>query len=213
MPLYLRTLITLAALVLAGHAIAQDAPPVGDAAAGKTTFGQSCALCHSDVLAADNSIINKWAPASSASSAAPPAPAPGYAYTQALKNSGLKWDAPTLDKFLSAPNTLVPGTAMLFPVPDPQIRANIVAYLQSLKLPDNARPAAPQAITPAIPVPQDPGAWENAAPGVAHHITVADLPRPMPPSRSASVRTPCTSPTAPTSPSRPASPPKSSPPA
>jgi glucose/arabinose dehydrogenase len=67
---------------------------------------------------------------------------------------------------------------MLFAVPDPQQRANVIAYLQTLKLAANVKPAAPKVVVPSIPVPNDPGAWENAAPGVAHHITVADLPAP-----------------------------------
>ncbi len=178
MPLHSRLLLTLAAVSLASHATAQDAAPVGDAAAGKTSFGQTCAACHSDVLAADNSPINKQGPSLVGVAGRTAGTAPGFGYTDALKNCGLKWDAPTLNKFLSAPNTVVPGTLMLFPVDDPQVRANIIAYLQTLKPPENAKHAAPQAVTPAIPVPQDPGAWENAAPGVAHHITVADLPAP-----------------------------------
>ncbi|HEX4140002.1 MAG TPA: PQQ-dependent sugar dehydrogenase [Candidatus Methylacidiphilales bacterium] len=180
MPFPTRTPLTLA-LVLAtlASAAAQDAQQgAGDAAAGKVFFGQSCALCHSDVLAADNSVINKQGPSLVGVVGRTAGTVPGFSYTQALKNSGLKWDAPTLDKFLSDPNALVPGTAMLFAVPDPLTRANVIAYLQTLKLAANVKPVAAAPIVAAIPVPQDPGAWENAAPGVAHHITVADLPPP-----------------------------------
>ena len=176
LPRFLLTLVlALTALSLPNRATAQP-PPVGDAAAGKAFFQASCTLCHSDVLGANNTLINKQGPSLVGVFGRPAATVPGFAYTQALKNSGLTWDAPTLDKFISGPSTLVPGTTMPFAVPDPQIRANVIAYLQTLKLPDSVKAAAP--IVASIPVPQDPGAWENAAPGVSHHITVTDLPAP-----------------------------------
>ncbi|CFN92390.1 cytochrome c [Bordetella pertussis] len=39
---------------------------------------------------------------------------PGFAYTQAMKDSGLTWDAATLDRFLADPLKTVPGTAMTY---------------------------------------------------------------------------------------------------
>jgi cytochrome c len=55
----------------------------------------------------------------------------GFAYSQAMKNSGLTWDEATLDKFLQGPTKLVPGTRMGFAgVPDEQDRADLIAYLK-----------------------------------------------------------------------------------
>ena len=51
----------------------------------------------------------------------------------ALKASGLVWDAATLDRWLTGPPELVPGTKMYFSLSDPQKRADIIAYLQLQK--------------------------------------------------------------------------------
>lgn len=56
---------------------------------------------------------------------------PGFPYSQAMKNSGIVWDAKTLDRFLADPLGTVPGTAMTYAgVPDPQNRADLIAYLK-----------------------------------------------------------------------------------
>lgn len=56
-----------------------------------------------------------------------------FLYSSALKASGLKWDKATLDKFLAAPNKMVPGTRMAISVTNPAERAALVNYLASLK--------------------------------------------------------------------------------
>jgi glucose/arabinose dehydrogenase/cytochrome c2 len=168
MPHHLRSLfsttLVLAAISSADHALAQ-APPVGDAGQGQVFFQQSCALCHANALGAGNVEINGQGP-SLVGVFGRAAGATSFPYTQALKSSGLTWDAPTLDKFLTNPGALVPNTRMLFAIPDPQMRANVIAYLQTLKLADNVKPVAPATVVPSIPVPQDPGAWDNGPRGV-----------------------------------------------
>jgi len=170
--------LAFAVINAASHAIAQ-APLVGDPAQGKDFFQQSCALCHADALAANNTEINKQAPSLVGVFGRKAGSGTSFNYTAALKNSGLTWDAPTLDKYLTGPSALVPGTAMPFAVPDAQTRANVIAYLATLKLPANFKPGTPAVMVPSIPVPQDPGAWQNAAPGVKHHLTLANLPAPF----------------------------------
>jgi cytochrome c len=56
-------------------------------------------------------------------------------YTAALKKAALTWDDATLDKWLSGPAAMVPGTWMAgFPgLKDPQQRADVIAYLSTLK--------------------------------------------------------------------------------
>lgn len=57
---------------------------------------------------------------------------PGYAYSPAMKNSGLVWDEKTLDRFLVKPLALVPGTAMTYDgVPDARDRKDLIAYLKA----------------------------------------------------------------------------------
>jgi glucose/arabinose dehydrogenase len=174
-----RLLFALVALALlaVGRAASQT-PLAGDAVQGKTFFAQNCALCHSDALGPDNIEINGQGPSLVGVVGRGAGTAASYPYSPTLSTSGLTWDATTLDKFLSDPGALVPGTKMLVAIPDPQVRANAIAYLQTLQFPANVKIAPAPSPTPAIPPSQDPGAWQNAAPGVAHHITVTDLPAP-----------------------------------
>jgi cytochrome c len=45
----------------------------------------------------------------------------------------LTWDKTTLDRWLTNPIALVPGTKMYFKIDDPQKRADVIAYLEQLK--------------------------------------------------------------------------------
>lgn len=56
---------------------------------------------------------------------------PGFSYSDAMKNSGIVWSEQTLDQFLQGPRKMVPGTKMTYAgVPDPQERADLIAYLK-----------------------------------------------------------------------------------
>lgn len=55
-----------------------------------------------------------------------------YAYSPALKASGLVWDAATLDRWIENPVNVVPGTRMVFGgLPDPERRRALIAFLES----------------------------------------------------------------------------------
>jgi cytochrome c len=54
---------------------------------------------------------------------------PGYAYSRALKSSGLKWNTANLDRWLTNPQALIPGVKMFFAMPSAQDRADVIAYL------------------------------------------------------------------------------------
>jgi cytochrome c len=59
---------------------------------------------------------------------------PGFRYSRALKNARTTWDSSTLDSFLADPQTALPGNAMPFPgLPDSKERADVIAYLKTLK--------------------------------------------------------------------------------
>lgn len=59
---------------------------------------------------------------------------PGYAYSPALKGSGLTWTKENLDRYLAGPAKLVPGTKMAMPgTANAESRKAIVDYLASLK--------------------------------------------------------------------------------
>lgn len=53
----------------------------------------------------------------------------GFAYSDALKKSGIIWTKATLDKWLQGPTKLVPGTRMAQTVPDMTERQAIIGWL------------------------------------------------------------------------------------
>jgi cytochrome c len=102
-----------------------DTPPSGDAAHGKALY-QGCQACHSiddnDLGPRHRGVVGRRAGSVA-----------DYSYSTALRNSGLTWDEATLDRWLTNPSALVPGTKMFFKIDDPQARADIIAYLKDLK--------------------------------------------------------------------------------
>ena len=55
----------------------------------------------------------------------------GYNYSEALKTSGLVWDAATMDKWIENPRGLVQGTKMAYVgMKSPEDRAALVAWLK-----------------------------------------------------------------------------------
>ena len=59
----------------------------------------------------------------------------GYAFSSALQaHKGQKWDPELLNQWLNNPQQFAPGTKMTFAgIPKEQERADVIAYLQSLK--------------------------------------------------------------------------------
>lgn len=56
-----------------------------------------------------------------------------YAYSSAIRESGLVWDEASLDAYLTNPQAAVPGTKMSFGgLKDAQKRAEIIGYLKTL---------------------------------------------------------------------------------
>ncbi|MBB6251527.1 c-type cytochrome [Nitrospirillum iridis] len=57
----------------------------------------------------------------------------GFAYSDANRNAGWVWSPDTLDPYLTAPKTAMPGTVMKFQgVKDPGERADLIAFLATL---------------------------------------------------------------------------------
>ena len=123
----MRSKSSLLALSLLFAAVA--APALAqDAAAGGAFFKQRCSTCHTVTPGQAPSLAPNLYGVVGRKAASTT-----FNYSTALKASGLAWDAPTLDKFLTSPMKLVPGTRMLIPVTDPKQRADLIAYLASLK--------------------------------------------------------------------------------
>lgn len=88
----------------------------------------------------------------------------GYKYTAALQAAGGVWDFERLNAYLENSQTFMPGTAMVQRFPNPEHRAQIVAYLNTqsdapLPLPV---PAAPAEAAPAESAPADGAAAAEA---------------------------------------------------
>ena len=57
----------------------------------------------------------------------------GYVFSERLSGSGLVWDEDTLDQWIEAPQSLVPGTKMAFPgLPKKEDRAAVIQYLKEV---------------------------------------------------------------------------------
>ncbi|HUD46740.1 MAG TPA: PQQ-dependent sugar dehydrogenase [Candidatus Baltobacteraceae bacterium] len=167
-------------LCLAGAVVATGQNmPVGNAERGQKFFQSACAICHSPALGPDNTLIIKQGPTLLGVMGRKAGTSPHFNYTQALKDSGLVWDVPALDHFLTDPARAVPGTTMPIPLPDAGLRADVIAYLATLKVPEGISldTAAFSVVNPTGG--NDPNDWQRAAPGVQHHFTIADLPAPF----------------------------------
>jgi cytochrome c2 len=81
----------------------------------------------------------------------------GYAYSSALRSrDASRWDAATLDMFLKDPLAFAPGTRMPIALPDPQERADVIAYLATRPSKTDDRTAVP--LASVAPPPAPPGA-------------------------------------------------------
>jgi cytochrome c len=109
----------LIALSVAPQALAQD---------GGAIFRQRCQMCHVSVAGQKpglgpnlSGVVGRKAASTD------------FLYSAALKGANLKWDKATLDKFLTAPTKMVPGTRMVISVANSGERTALIAYLGSLK--------------------------------------------------------------------------------
>jgi cytochrome c len=60
----------------------------------------------------------------------------GFAYSTALKNSGIVWDEKTLDEYIASPSKMVKGGKMVFAgIAKPEDRENLIAFLKEATKP------------------------------------------------------------------------------
>lgn len=119
----MRSRVSLLLAALALHAGAgSSALAAGDADRGQKIY-QACQDCHdldkNDVGPKHRGVFGRRA-----------GTVPDYDYSDALKKSGIVWDASTLDKWLTDPQTLVPGAKMFFHLESAQDRADVIAFLK-----------------------------------------------------------------------------------
>ena len=96
--------------------------------AGQEIFQAQCSACHSNQPG-----VNGIGPSLAGVAGRKAGSLPGFHFTPALQGSGLTWNVDTFIQFLADPSKLVPGTAMTVMVPDATGRANLFAYLATLK--------------------------------------------------------------------------------
>jgi cytochrome c len=114
--------LLLAVCVLPAPARAQDADN------GKTVFRQMCSPCHA--LAPGRTLVG---PTLFGVVGRKSGSESNFQYSDANKKSGLTWDAPTLDRYLTAPREVMQGTKMVFAgLKDDQKRHDVIAYLATI---------------------------------------------------------------------------------
>jgi cytochrome c2 len=108
-----------------------DTGTMPDIENGKATFDAQCSVCHS-VQESGGPILGPNLIGVVGRAAASH---PGFSteYSNALKASRLTWSENTLNTFLDNPMAMVPGTFMPMMIKDDQTRADVIAYLASLK--------------------------------------------------------------------------------
>lgn len=126
--------LATAGLLAAGvtvSASAQEGGKGGDPEAGKVVARQ-CTACHNldkpDAKPTGPSLLGVWGRKAGTSES--------YAakYGQGIKESGIVWDnEEILDKYLTNPQQVVKGSRMAFRLSDPKKRADVIAYLKTLK--------------------------------------------------------------------------------
>lgn len=98
-----------------------------DAAAGANVY-KRCSVCHSTTGKISlgpplNGVVGRKS-----------GTVPKYTYSKAMLSKAFAWDSAILDKFLTKPQAVVPGTKMAFVgLSNAKDRQDLIAYLKTLK--------------------------------------------------------------------------------
>ncbi len=137
---------------------------VSDPSNGAKLFRERCALCHEEG--------GGQGPTLGGLAGRPAGRLGDFSYSEALKNSHIVWTQESLDRFLAAPQKMVPGTTMVVSVAEPKERIDLVAYLLTLAAPAEKSPDRPAAATKL-------GDWRDETAGTHHEVDVTHLPAPF----------------------------------
>jgi cytochrome c len=116
--------------LLAGCMILQS-PLAGaaDANAGKKLFNVQCGACHSASAG-----VNMVGPSLFGVVGRKSGSVTDFHYSAANRDAGVTWDEATLDKYLTNPRAMLPGTTMPYAgIKNDGQRADVIAYLATLK--------------------------------------------------------------------------------
>ncbi len=120
--------VAVTATVIVGVAPARAA----DVDAGRDLFQKTCGICHSTAVG-----VNQVGPSLWNVYGRKVASVPNYNYSPQLRAAATaewdNWDAKHLDAYLSNPRQVLKGVKMFYAGPDATDRANVIAYLRSLR--------------------------------------------------------------------------------
>ena len=118
----LRVCLIAFAMLVSATAVAH----AQDAAAGEKTF-VICRACYQIGPGAKNAV----SPVLNGVVGRKAGTYPGFAYSDANKDSGILWTSEELEKYLASPQKVVPHTKKVFPgLPNEQQRKDVIAYLE-----------------------------------------------------------------------------------
>jgi cytochrome c len=116
-------LVASAGLLVVGLVAATAGSPPPEIAAGREIY-ERCGACHS--LERD-----RVGPRHCGLFGRRAGSVPGFAYSEAMRNSGIVWNRQTLNAFLADPLGTVPGTFMTYAgIQDREERAQLLAFLE-----------------------------------------------------------------------------------
>lgn len=95
----------------------------GDPQRGRLVFEKRCTGCH----ALDH---DREGPHLAGVFGRPAGTAPGFDYSDALRQAHIVWSDATLDRWLTDPDAFLPGNNMEFHVANPQERADLIQFLR-----------------------------------------------------------------------------------
>ncbi|HZX31059.1 MAG TPA: c-type cytochrome [Rhodocyclaceae bacterium] len=111
-------------VAISGHALA-----AGDVKKGADVFAEECGDCHSP----KEGKAKKGPPLFGVNSRKAGSVA-DFAYSDAMKQSGITWSADKIEAYITAPRKVVPGGKMKYDgLADAAARADVLAYLMTLK--------------------------------------------------------------------------------
>jgi cytochrome c len=117
-----KTLVALTLLVLSASSSAAE----GNPEAGRNVFRRECIGCHAVACNKRGPKLQEIFGRSAGAVADFPI------YSNALKASGIVWEAETLDRFLNDPVAMIPTTTMTWgKVANPQERRDVLAFLRA----------------------------------------------------------------------------------
>ena len=111
-----------------GPGMMQSPAPPAAGAGGAAIFQSQCAPCHSLQAGSSglpgpnlHSVFGRKAGTT-----------PGFNYSAAMRDSGVVWNERTLDQYIAAPQTFIPGDVMPFPgLADKTARQRLIGYLKA----------------------------------------------------------------------------------